>query len=143
MHDERLRRCIGMQVVGLELFRRDVCQHERKQRGIVLPRQFWVERMELRGVIRAVVRREPDAKQQDTGICLLHLPDDLAQVLFYFSDAGPAQSVVRPQFQDHQGRMIFLYGLADAAQPARSRLAADTCIHHGELRVTFFQLKLQ
>ena len=132
-----------MQIIGLILFRGDTFKHEGNQRDIVSFNQLGIEDTELPCVIKPVVRRQLDAKQQHSGVRPLCLFDDPAQIPFRFGHGCATQPIVRAQLDYDDGGLVLLQCLGYATQATGSRLAADAGIYYCELGMVFFQFLLQ
>ena len=128
-----------MQVVGLELFGRNTLEQEGNQRDVVFFCQLGIKRAEAPGVVWPVVGRQLDAKQQDLCTCIQRLSDQRGKIALCGLDGRTAQPIVRAQFDDDDLGPMLLQRLADAAQPAGSRLSADAGIHNLKLRMVFLQ----
>ena len=131
-----------MQVVGLELFRRDALQQKRQQRDLVSFRQSGKYVLELRDVGFAVIGRQLHADQQDFGFSLFDLRENIVQVAFDIRRAEAAQAVIRAEFYDDDSRTILFQQLGKPLTPAQRSFSADAGIDDVEFIVALIKLLL-
>ncbi len=135
--------CNGMQVIGLELFRRDTFQQERQHCHAVTLCQFWIQGFEAGGIIQAVIRRQLHAEQQHLGSAAARLLDECSEVGFDVGDGRAAQAIIGAEFEDDDAWLMLAQGCLQASQPAGGGLAADAGVDDLILWVGALQLLLQ
>lgn len=126
----RLRRCSGMEAVGLHQrgIKGDALQQERQQCRVVLAREASVNSAQAIAISRAVVHRQLDAEQQHLRGRAAALRDHRREVRTDFRERQPTQAVVGAQLQDHERGTVLLEQARQARQSRRSGLTADAGI---------------
>ena len=139
----RLRLCDGVQIIGLELFRRDTFQKKRNQSHVVSLRQFGVQRFEAGGIVRAVIGWQLHAQQQYLSVCLARLLDKGSEVGFDVRDGCAAQAVIGAEFEDNDAGVVLAKCRGYALASACSGFATDAGIDYLILRMAALELLLQ
>src|SRR6266542_560153 len=104
-------------------------QKERHQRRAALPGHPLVQALELGAVARAVIGRQPHARDEDARPGRLKAPHELIEIGAHGVQVLAAEGVVGTEFQDHDlgpeaQRPVY------TAEPAGRRIAGDARIDH-------------
>ncbi len=99
--------------------------------------------LELRDVRFAVIGRQLHADQQDSGVSLIDLFQNDAEIVFDFCRAKTAQAVVGAEFHDHDRGMVLFQQQGDALASAQRGFPADAGVEHLETGAATIELKLQ
>ena len=83
----------------------DAFQHEGQQWDVIDLRFFYVDGVEFRDVVAAIIRGKGDAAEDDFGMRILHCRNNRGQVHFRIPDGQPTQAIVTAEGDDDDGWM--------------------------------------
>ena len=134
----------GVDAVGLHAARSavDILKEEGEQGHVILLSQRCVDFVELADVVRAVVRWQRDAAEDDVCSRAPQGGDNLIEILACAVDGQPAKTIVAAEGDDDEGRLQG-ENIVHPFDAVLCCVAADAGIHHAVVKALRVEILLE